>query len=273
MSSPPPPSVRPRPGPARWPGCWSPTSPGSWPALLHHAAGRPRRRRDQGRGARRRRHPALAAARHPRAACPPITWPSTGTSGRSCWTCAPTPAAPPPPSWPGGPTSWSRTSSPAAWPGSAWTTTTVSAANPAVIYASITGFGSGAGPDLPGYDLIVQAVSGLMSLTGAADGPPYRAGVALFDVMAGLHATIGILAALAHRTRHRRGPARRGQPAGQRHVRAGQPGQRGAGRRASSRCGWATPTPACSRTSRCRRPTARSSSRPATTPSSAGCAR
>jgi crotonobetainyl-CoA:carnitine CoA-transferase CaiB-like acyl-CoA transferase len=77
---------------------------------------------------------------------------------------------------------------------------TVAAANPAIIYASITGFGTGAGRDLPGYDLIVQAVSGLMSLTGAADGPPYRAGVALFDVMAGLHSTIGILAALAHRT-------------------------------------------------------------------------
>jgi len=76
----------------------------------------------------------------------------------------------------------------------------VSAANPAIIYASITGFGAGAGQDLPGYDLIVQAVSGLMSLTGAADGPPYRAGVALFDVMAGLHTTIGILSALNHRT-------------------------------------------------------------------------
>jgi crotonobetainyl-CoA:carnitine CoA-transferase CaiB-like acyl-CoA transferase len=76
----------------------------------------------------------------------------------------------------------------------------VSAANPAIIYASITGFGAGAGQDLPGYDLIVQAVSGLMSLTGDADGPPYRAGVALFDVMAGLHTTIGILAALNHRT-------------------------------------------------------------------------
>jgi crotonobetainyl-CoA:carnitine CoA-transferase CaiB-like acyl-CoA transferase len=77
---------------------------------------------------------------------------------------------------------------------------TVSAANPAIIYSSITGFGTGAGRDLPGYDLVVQAVSGLMSLTGAADGPPYRAGVALFDVMAGLHSAIGILAALAHRT-------------------------------------------------------------------------
>jgi crotonobetainyl-CoA:carnitine CoA-transferase CaiB-like acyl-CoA transferase len=73
----------------------------------------------------------------------------------------------------------------------------VSAANPAIVYASITGFGGGpAGAALPGYDLIVQAVSGLMSLTGAPDGPPFRAGISLFDVMAGLHATIGILAAL-----------------------------------------------------------------------------
>src|ERR1700691_1527914 len=75
----------------------------------------------------------------------------------------------------------------------------VRAANPSVIYASISGFGSGGGGDLPGYDLMVQALSGLMSLTGAADGPPYRAGISLFDVMAGLHTTIAILAALNHR--------------------------------------------------------------------------
>src|ERR1700689_4413230 len=76
----------------------------------------------------------------------------------------------------------------------------VSAANPAVIYASVSGFGSGPkGAPLPGYDLIVQAMSGLMSLTGDPAGEPYRAGVAVFDVMAGLHATIGILAALNHR--------------------------------------------------------------------------
>jgi crotonobetainyl-CoA:carnitine CoA-transferase CaiB-like acyl-CoA transferase len=74
---------------------------------------------------------------------------------------------------------------------------TVSAANPALIYASISGFGSGpGGRSLPGYDLIVQAISGLMSLTGSPDGEPYRAGVAVFDVMAGLHATIGVLSAL-----------------------------------------------------------------------------
>jgi crotonobetainyl-CoA:carnitine CoA-transferase CaiB-like acyl-CoA transferase len=77
---------------------------------------------------------------------------------------------------------------------------TVAAGNPGVVYASISGFGSGpGGAKLPGYDLIVQAISGFMSLTGESDGEPYRAGVALFDVMAGLHATIGVLAALNHR--------------------------------------------------------------------------
>jgi crotonobetainyl-CoA:carnitine CoA-transferase CaiB-like acyl-CoA transferase len=73
--------------------------------------------------------------------------------------------------------------------------------NPAVVYASISGFGSGPGRHVPGYDLMVQAVSGLMSLTGDPDGPPYRAGISVFDVMAGNHAAIGILAALRHRDR------------------------------------------------------------------------
>ena len=76
---------------------------------------------------------------------------------------------------------------------------TVSAANPRVVYASISGFGSGGGARLPGYDLIVQAISGLMSLTGDPDGPPYRAGISVFDVMSGMQATIGVLAALEHR--------------------------------------------------------------------------
>ncbi len=71
--------------------------------------------------------------------------------------------------------------------------------NPGIVYASISGFGSGAGRDVPGYDLMVQAISGLMSLTGDPDGPPYRAGISVFDVMAGNHAVIGILAALRHR--------------------------------------------------------------------------
>ena len=72
--------------------------------------------------------------------------------------------------------------------------------NPRTIYCSISGFGAGPGAALPGYDLLVQAASGLMSLTGSPDGPPYRAGISVFDVMTGLHSAIGILAALAHRT-------------------------------------------------------------------------
>ena len=57
------------------------------------------------------------------------------------------------------------------------------------------------GASLPGYDLLVQAVSGLMSLTGSPDGPAYRAGISVFDVMTGLHSAIGILAALRYRDR------------------------------------------------------------------------
>ncbi|SCD59457.1 Crotonobetainyl-CoA:carnitine CoA-transferase CaiB [Streptomyces sp. DvalAA-14] len=82
---------------------------------------------------------------------------------------------------------------------------TVSAGNPGAVYASISGFGTGAGRDVPGYDLMVQAISGLMSLTGDPDGPPYRAGISVFDVMAGNHAVIGVLAALRHREATGRG--------------------------------------------------------------------
>jgi crotonobetainyl-CoA:carnitine CoA-transferase CaiB-like acyl-CoA transferase len=83
---------------------------------------------------------------------------------------------------------------------------TVSTANPAIVYASISGFGTTAeGRVLPGYDLIVQAMSGLMSLTGSPDTGPFRSGISVFDVMAGLHATIGILAALHARDEHGRG--------------------------------------------------------------------
>ncbi|MBG6065282.1 crotonobetainyl-CoA:carnitine CoA-transferase CaiB-like acyl-CoA transferase [Micromonospora ureilytica] len=82
---------------------------------------------------------------------------------------------------------------------------TVTANNEKIVYASISGFGTGAGRDFPGYDLMVQAISGLMSLTGDPDGSPYRAGISVFDVMAGLHASIGILAALHHRGETGRG--------------------------------------------------------------------
>ncbi len=76
----------------------------------------------------------------------------------------------------------------------------VRAANPGIVYASISGFGAGGGAGLPGYDLMVQAMSGLMSLTGSQDGPPFRAGISVFDVIAGLHTAIGVLAALNHRS-------------------------------------------------------------------------
>ncbi len=75
----------------------------------------------------------------------------------------------------------------------------VSAVNPAVVYCSISGFGSGLGSDLPGYDLLVQAMGGLMSITGSTE--PTKAGVAVVDVLTGLHASVAILAALHHRDR------------------------------------------------------------------------
>ncbi|MGJ9404582.1 CaiB/BaiF CoA transferase family protein [Arthrobacter sp. KK5.5] len=75
----------------------------------------------------------------------------------------------------------------------------VAEANPTIIYASITGFGTAGGAELPGYDLLVQAASGMMSLTGDRDTEPYRAGLALFDVITGVHASTGIVGALHHR--------------------------------------------------------------------------
>lgn len=75
----------------------------------------------------------------------------------------------------------------------------LSAPNPRLIYCSITGFGRGAGAEMPGYDLLVQAVGGLMSITGEPAGEPQKVGVALVDVLAGLFASVGILAALRRR--------------------------------------------------------------------------
>src|SRR6202042_3559386 len=71
--------------------------------------------------------------------------------------------------------------------------------NPGLIYCSITGFGAGEGATLAGYDLLVQALGGLMSITGSPDGGPQKVGVALVDVLAGLFATVGILAAVEYR--------------------------------------------------------------------------
>jgi crotonobetainyl-CoA:carnitine CoA-transferase CaiB-like acyl-CoA transferase len=72
--------------------------------------------------------------------------------------------------------------------------------NPGLIFASITGFGT-TGPykDLPGYDYIIQAMSGLMNITGEPDGSPVKVGVAIADVLTGLYTCIGILGALQHR--------------------------------------------------------------------------
>ena len=78
----------------------------------------------------------------------------------------------------------------------------LAAANPGLVYCSITGFGSSpAGAALPGYDLLVQALGGLMSITGEPDGEPQKVGVALVDVICGLFAAVGLLAALRHRER------------------------------------------------------------------------
>jgi len=75
------------------------------------------------------------------------------------------------------------------------------ALNPRLVYCSITGFGAGAGAALPGYDLLVQAVGGLMSVTGSRPGEPVKTGVAVVDVVTGLHAVTGILSALVVRGR------------------------------------------------------------------------
>jgi crotonobetainyl-CoA:carnitine CoA-transferase CaiB-like acyl-CoA transferase len=74
------------------------------------------------------------------------------------------------------------------------------ALNPRLIYTSITGFGaSGPQRDAPGYDFVIQAQGGVMSITGEPDGEPEKVGVAIADITAGLYATIALLAALHHR--------------------------------------------------------------------------
>jgi crotonobetainyl-CoA:carnitine CoA-transferase CaiB-like acyl-CoA transferase len=73
-------------------------------------------------------------------------------------------------------------------------------ANPRLIYCSITGFGqSGPYAQRAGYDFMIQGMAGVMSITGEAEGNPMKVGVAISDIFAGLHAVIGIQAALLHR--------------------------------------------------------------------------
>jgi formyl-CoA transferase len=77
---------------------------------------------------------------------------------------------------------------------------TLCAARPDLVYCSISGFGqTGPNRDLPGYDLMAQGYGGIMSLTGPADGAPHKVGVGIADVMCGMYACVGILAALRHR--------------------------------------------------------------------------
>jgi crotonobetainyl-CoA:carnitine CoA-transferase CaiB-like acyl-CoA transferase len=85
----------------------------------------------------------------------------------------------------------------------------LSASHPSLVYCSITGFGAAteAAADLSGYDLLVQAMSGLMSVTGQTGGEPTKVGVALIDHICALQATIGVMAAL--RVRERSGQGQR----------------------------------------------------------------
>lgn len=77
---------------------------------------------------------------------------------------------------------------------------TMMAEDPGLVYCSISGFGqTGPNAQKPGYDLMAQGYGGIMSLTGAPDGEPMKVGVGIADVMCGMYATIGILAALLHR--------------------------------------------------------------------------
>jgi formyl-CoA transferase len=79
---------------------------------------------------------------------------------------------------------------------------TVRARHPGLVWCSISGFGqTGPHRDKPGYDLLAQGYGGIMSLTGEPDGRPMKVGVGIADVMCGMYATVGILAALRYRDR------------------------------------------------------------------------
>jgi len=77
--------------------------------------------------------------------------------------------------------------------------------DPSLVWCSFTAYSDAEMASKPSYDVIVQAISGLMSITGEPDGPPMKTGVAILDVVAGLYAAIGILAALQERSRTGRG--------------------------------------------------------------------
>ena len=83
---------------------------------------------------------------------------------------------------------------------------TLSARNPRLVYASVTGFGQdGPRASQPGYDFLIQGMSGIMDLTGSPDGEPQKVGVAWIDIFTGLYGVIAVQAALAERARSGRG--------------------------------------------------------------------
>ena len=89
------------------------------------------------------------------------------------------------------------------------------ARNPDIVYSCISGFGhSGPYKDLPGYDIVGQAMGGIMSITGWPESPPTRTGTAIADVLAGLIACIGILDQPARRPQRQAGSKGRYCPGG-----------------------------------------------------------
>ena len=175
--------------------------------VLHDAARRPGRAGDQDRSAGpRRRHagvgPAVRRGREhvfhehqPQQGIDRGRLSSTRSRVRSSSGCS---------RWP---TSWSRTSGRARWRGSDTATTRSPATHPRLVYCSISGFGQTGprGATRPATTPCMQAEGGLMSITGDADGPPFRLGVAIADIATGLFAAQGILAALLARERTGRG--------------------------------------------------------------------
>ena len=104
----------------------------------------------------------------------------------------------------------SRTSASAASRGSGFSDEALRELNPALVHLAISGFGT-RGPDAekPGYDFVIQAVGGLMSITGEPDGRPMKVGVAISDVVSGLFGAVSLLAGLLGRERGRAARRRR----------------------------------------------------------------
>lgn len=129
-------------------------------------------------------------------------------------------------------------------------------ANPRLVYAAISGFGQ-TGPyrSRPGYDIIGQAMGGLLSVTGWPDSPPTRSGTAIGDILSSLFCTIGILAALNIRERTGRGSSST-SPSSTRSTRRWRISPRSSSSRARCRGGSVTGTSSSTRTTRSKRGTA-----------------